>query len=495
MEAIELNEQEKKATTERIKSFFDEIEIYITNIEKSKLILPLAPINKIRNLFKPLNKKKSNDIFEIYKSDDIFSIISELAISKLSYDNLNEKIRNKEKDDKLKLFIFAGYLSQLLSEPELYELAESILSRIINPETYYALILLPKVEIDDSLKINGSCFLIKSQADIISNFWINDNEYESNKDAITIEKNKSYLLIKQAGYIFRGLFRGKPLSIDLIERKAKVILGLSLAQAILELSSKGLPFLEREKPQGDIVLFDRIRYDEYDDEGVKIGPREANGFLDDELREYKSGEYVFRYLEKYRLPEDYADLINLLSISKSDTEPHHKFKRIGGADIEKVPKSEKDRSPMDILKDKFNVITNILDSDDEYAEAIKAASEWYFEGASTENETFKLVKYVIALESLLGDPKKEDRIKDRLSDRCAYLLGISQKERAKVKETFEAIYEIRSKIIHRRRTRLEEEDIQLLKEAKKLLEKVITKEIQLYNQTSSHKVGSDSNDK
>jgi len=478
MEAIELNEQEKKATTERIKSFFDDIEVYITRIEGDNLILPFGPSHKIRDLFKAMNREKTNSIFEIYKSDDIFSIISDLASSKLSYDNLNERIKNKEKDDKFKLFISTGYLSQLLSESELNELAESILFRIINPETYYALILLPKVELDDSIKINETYSLIKAQSDITSNFWPNYRENGEDEDVITIEANKSYLLIKQEGYIFSGLFGAKPLSIDLMERKLKVILGLFLSQGIFEISSRGLPFLEREKPKGDIALFDRTRYYDYDEEGVEIGPREANGFLDDELREYKSGEYLFRYVDKRRLPEDYSDLIHLLNFSKSATEPRYKLKNVSGAYTERVPKSEKAKLPIEILKENLEILKNILDSNDEYVEAIKTASEWYFEGLCTENETFKLVKYMIAIESLLGDPKKEDRIKDRLSDRCAYLLGNNQKERDEIKKTFEDIYEIRSKIIHRRSTRLEEENIQLLNEAEKLVEKVIRKEIE-----------------
>ena len=157
----------------------------------------------------------------------------------------------------------------------------------------------------------------------------------------------------------------------------------------------------------------------------------------------------------------------------------HNLKVVGGG-AQRLAKSEESKSPTDILKEKFDALKDILDSDDEYAEAIKTASQWYFEGLCTENETFKFVKYVIAIESLLGDPKEEGRITERLSDRCAYLLADNPKERKTIKKSFKDIYKIRSAIIHRRSTRIQEENSRFLIEARKLTERLIRKEIELY---------------
>jgi len=116
-----------------------------------------------------------------------------------------------------------------------------------------------------------------------------------------------------------------------------------------------------------------------------------------------------------------------------------------------------------------------------YLTAIKTASEWYFNALCNGNETFKFIQYTIAIESLLGDPKKQDRVTERLSDRCAYLLGNNQNERETIKKFFEKIYDIRSEIIHRRSLRIQEENSPFLTEAEKLTEKLIRKEIDLYN--------------
>lgn len=225
MGAIELNDPEKKATIERIKSFFNEIEVYITNIEKGNIIFPIGRVERIRDLFKPINRESCKAILDTYKSSDILAIICDLVSSKLIHDNLVERIANKEKVGKV--FISTGYLSKLLPESELTELANLILDRIINPQIYHTLILLPKVELADSLKINEAYFLIKADSNIACNFWTNYPENSEDEEAITIGENKTYLLIKQEGCI-SGFLGKKALSLDLIEGKLKVILGLSL---------------------------------------------------------------------------------------------------------------------------------------------------------------------------------------------------------------------------------------------------------------------------
>jgi hypothetical protein len=169
-------------------------------------------------------------------------------------------------------------------------------------------------------------------------------------------------------------------------------------------------------------------------------------------------------------------------ISRLATEPVHRLKMIKGGNIEKIAKSEELKLPIECLKEHFHKkIRNVLDLDDKYGEAIKTAAEWYFEALCNENETFKFIQYTIAIESLLGDPEKQDRITERLSDRCAYLLGDNQKEREDIKKSFEKIYDIRSKIIHRRSLTIQEEDSPFLTEAEKLTERLIRKEIDLYN--------------
>jgi hypothetical protein len=466
--------------------FFDEIEIYLwlpaeKQKKDQKIVFPIGRPERIHDLLKSLNKENREAILATYKTTDILAIICNSASSKLSYDNLIEKIADYEENSER--FVSSGLLSQLLPEPELNELVNLILDKIINPETFYSLILLPHVDINDNIKINNTLSLIKATPGITDNFLTDDPV--TKEETFPLVEQKTYLLIKHQGYP-EGLFK-KPLALDHLESKLKVLLGLCLAQEIFEKSSDKI-FYWQEKQQVEentefIGIFERLLQYEYDDDGNEIGPIEVNEdiFDQDEFGEYKSGKYKFCYLTNLSLRAENVYLINSLTISRSATEPVHKLKMVKGGNAEKLAKSEELKPPIEFLKEKFDKkIKSVLDSDDEYGEAIKTASEWYFEALCTENETFKFIQYTIAIESLLGDPQKQDRITERLSDRCAYLLGDNQKEREEIKVSFEKIYGIRSAIIHRRSSRLQEEDSRFLAQAEVLTRRLIRKEIDLY---------------
>lgn len=437
MGIVKLHEQEHMAIRKKIMKFFDEIEVFVwlpaeMPTEDQEIIFPIGHIEGIHDLLISLNKENQKAILATYKTTDILAIMCNSACSKLSYDNLIEKIADDEKNSER--FVSSGFLSQLLSEAELNGLTNLILDKIINPETLYSLILLPHVDITDNIKINNTFSLIKATQDIIDNFLTDDPV--TKEEAFLLKEKKTYLLIKQQGYP-EGIFE-KPLALVLLESKLKVLLSLCLVQEIFERPTNNPFFLQEPQRQkiGDIEcigVFKRLEQYEYDDNGYEIGPIEVNNdiFDHDEFGEYKSGKYKYYYSSNLSLRSENMYLINSLTMSRSAMEPLHKLKAVEG-NTEKVAKSEELKSPIDFLKDKFEKqIKNILDSDDKYGEAIKTAAEWYFEALCTENETFKFIQYTIALESILGDPDKQDRVKDRLSDRCAYLLGDNQKEKGR----------------------------------------------------------------
>jgi hypothetical protein len=491
MGIIELHNQERTSIVKRIMKFFDEIEVFLwLPIDKEKkdenIVFPIGRPERIHDLLKSLNGENQKAILTTYKTTDILAIMCNSASSKLSYDNLIEKIANYEKNSEK--FVSSGFLTQLLLESELNELANLILDRIINPETFYSLLLLPHVDITDNIKINNTFSLIKAAPDIIDNFL--SDAPVTKEEAFPLEEMKTYLLMKQQGYP-EGI--EKPLALVQLESKLKVLLGLCLVQEIFEKPTNKPFFLQEPQQVADIEfigIFKRFVQYEYDDEGYEIGPIEVNEdiFDHDEFGEYKSGKYKFYHLNNLRLRSENMYLINSLTMSRSATEPLHKLKMVKGGNTEKLAKSEKLKPPIEFLKEKIEKqIKNVLDSDDEYGEPIKTAAEWYFEALCTENETFKFIQYTIAIESLLGDPEKRDRVTERLSDRCAYLLGVNQEEREEIKKSFEEIYEIRSKIIHRRSLRLQEKDSRSLAQAEVLTKRLIRKEINLYTDRCEHK--------
>jgi hypothetical protein len=70
-------------------------------------------------------------------------------------------------------------------------------------------------------------------------------------------------------------------------------------------------------------------------------------------------------------------------------------------------------------------------------------------------------------------------LNELLRNRCAYLLGKSQEERAEIHETFGRIYDIRSQIVHRGKHRLTADERWLMHRLRWLCRRVIQKEVDL----------------
>jgi hypothetical protein len=117
------------------------------------------------------------------------------------------------------------------------------------------------------------------------------------------------------------------------------------------------------------------------------------------------------------------------------------------------------------------------------ADKILLASQWFFDGHSHgPDELLKFIQTMVVLEILLGDKATSDQtgLSVLLRNRCAYLIGDSQDNRAFVLDLFEQIYRVRSEIVHGGKHILSVRESILFDRLRWLCRKVISKEVDLH---------------
>lgn len=132
--------------------------------------------------------------------------------------------------------------------------------------------------------------------------------------------------------------------------------------------------------------------------------------------------------------------------------------------------------------DKIAVVFN----EKEKSEKILLAGQWFFENYSGRNELLSFVQTMVALEILLGDKASSEIIGlgELLRNRCAYLIGKTHDQRESILNDFKNIYEIRSKIVHRGKSKLNIKERQLFKTLQWYCMRVIQEEIGLLKKTT-----------
>jgi len=475
-------------------------------LTKYRTIVTVFP-SSLSNEFIDLVYKKYENISDIYDELDINCMIRSKIASFLDYDELFKKISNSidsPDDDPEGGFVFLGDLPYLLNKSKYKIISDKISDKIIeeieNPAKSYALVQLPQVELSKNIKINSDFSFISDLNDF---FYIHNDDKEYFN--FPFEKNKTYLLIKHIGRNWRSLeTEGQPLFYKTLLHKIKTFFGLSCIMDIFKFSGT---FINKSKNKRDIAstvgIFSSLEWAEearwYKDliiEEEDLGNPIPEDHPDyNALKEdYSGGDELkkdffqkrFFIEDEINLPQIYIDLFNSLTITEFATKPS--FNLMEGLEIKKpLPQFEKSKNPEQILRRKFEKIRVILNSNDDYAERIKASSLWYFEGYYTENDTFKFIFYTIAVESLLG-LEEEEKVKknihipltERLSNRCGFSMGKSLKEKEKIKNEFTDIYEIRSRIVHRQKTILNKDDNEYLKKLEKITKQLIANTIETY---------------
>lgn len=115
------------------------------------------------------------------------------------------------------------------------------------------------------------------------------------------------------------------------------------------------------------------------------------------------------------------------------------------------------------------------------AERLFLAGQWLFDSYIGKNNLLSFVQTMVAMEILLGESSKSDiiGIGELLRNRCAYLIGSSYDEREAIINDFNKIYDIRSKIIHRGKSKLNADELILFDKLRWMCRRVIAEEIDL----------------
>jgi hypothetical protein len=110
------------------------------------------------------------------------------------------------------------------------------------------------------------------------------------------------------------------------------------------------------------------------------------------------------------------------------------------------------------------------------------AAQWLFDSYCGSNELLSFVQGAVVLETLLGDKAISDTIGlgDLLGNRCAYLISKTLEEREMILRDFRSIYDVRSKIVHAGKKRLNREQRMLFEKLQWICHRAIQKEVELF---------------
>lgn len=109
------------------------------------------------------------------------------------------------------------------------------------------------------------------------------------------------------------------------------------------------------------------------------------------------------------------------------------------------------------------------------------ACQWLFDSYSGKNELLSFIQATIVIEILLGDKASSDQmgLGVLLRNRCAYLIGSTQSERNEILQDFQYIYDVRSKIVHGGKSRINFEERRLFRKLQWMCRRVIAEEVKL----------------
>jgi hypothetical protein len=115
------------------------------------------------------------------------------------------------------------------------------------------------------------------------------------------------------------------------------------------------------------------------------------------------------------------------------------------------------------------------------ARRIMAACQWFYEADAGDNALLTFVQMMVVLEILFGDEKPNDKIGlgELLRNRCAYAIGRGAADRAVIINRFKAIYDIRSQIVHRGKSRLSANERALFQDLRDYCRRAIVHEVRL----------------
>lgn len=126
-------------------------------------------------------------------------------------------------------------------------------------------------------------------------------------------------------------------------------------------------------------------------------------------------------------------------------------------------------------------VISLAFSNPERAQKILLAAQWLFDSHCGRNELLSFIQCTVVMEILLGDKAVTDvlGLGQLLRNRCAYLIGDSAKQRDEILSDFGKIYDVRSKIVHSGKSRLNYEESALFRKLQWMCRRVIQEELDL----------------
>lgn len=243
-------------------------------------------------------------------------------------------------------------------------------------------------------------------------------------------KETSYLQFDTEGFIGRY---GKTAPLERVLGTLKAFVGLSLATRLLKVNEK-----QTTQPFG--------------------GPPKTRLII------HRLNDAKWEIWATYELPADLSTTLNALEVENID----------GEIKPEQIPGWIKNR----LLK--IGTAFHNL----EKAERVLLAAQWLLDSYVGGNELLSFVQTTVAMEIMLGEESKSDvvGIGELLRNRCAYLIGKSHSQREEILADFDQIYRVRSKIVHRGKSRLSNEERTLFRKLQWMCRRVISEELDLIEQ-------------
>jgi hypothetical protein len=138
-----------------------------------------------------------------------------------------------------------------------------------------------------------------------------------------------------------------------------------------------------------------------------------------------------------------------------------------------------DKEKTEFLANRLSLLARTL-SDLPVNERILLAGRWLLDSSTGKNELLSFVQAAVTLEILLGDKQVSDvmGLGELLRNRCAYLIGKTHAQRDEILSDFRKIYDIRSKIVHRGKDRLNRHERELFFKLRWMVNRVIQEEIE-----------------
>ncbi len=412
---------------------------------KAKLIelLPTIIVNNKRFVSRDtaLNLLDTNDALPEHGSlvEKLHSIIGEWPIYDFVYSTLSKELQDNQTYD-------SSTPELNLNELDEYTDIEAISNRLVEefdslPWNYRFTIdlkstLAPLFSNDTtSFEITDSIRLLKPDEDFISNHPLTAPGEENNRNAFGLGllgittpsdwNNESvYLQIDAEGYL------GKYVTTQTTENVAttvKAFVGLSIALRILKVEHKYHP----ATPKLNYII-------------------------------HKSTSGAWCIEESDEINDDISRALSDLILHELD----------GSLDTE-----TKQRTWINTRLEDLQVVFNNTDK----SERILLAGQWFFDSYSGRNELLSFVQTMVSLEILLGDKASSDMIGlgELLRNRCAYLIGKTHDQRNDILSDFKEIYDIRSKIVHRGKSKLTVKERGLFWKLQWYCRRVINEEIVL----------------